>query len=55
MLEKTYNPADVEETLYDEWEQSGSFAADTDSNKAPYNDNDATAQRDGASSISATL
>jgi valyl-tRNA synthetase len=36
MLEKTYNPADVEETLYDEWEQSGSFAADTDSNKAPY-------------------
>ena len=36
MLEKTYNPADVEETLYDEWETAGSFAADTASNQAPY-------------------
>ncbi|NKB45975.1 MAG: valine--tRNA ligase [Alphaproteobacteria bacterium] len=36
MLEKTYNPADVEETLYEEWEAAGSFAADTESNKAPY-------------------
>jgi len=36
MLEKTYNPADVEESLYKEWETAGSFAADTASNKAPY-------------------
>ncbi|MEQ9111329.1 MAG: valine--tRNA ligase [Rhodospirillaceae bacterium] len=36
MLEKTYNPADVEEKLYEEWERSGAFAADTQSNKAPY-------------------
>ncbi len=35
-LEKTYNPADVEEKLYEEWERSGAFAADTESNKAPY-------------------
>ncbi len=36
MLEKTYNPAEVEEKLYGEWEESGAFAADTQSNKAPY-------------------
>ncbi len=36
MLEKTYNPAEVEEKLYGEWEQSGAFTADTQSNKAPY-------------------
>lgn len=36
MLEKSYNPADVEESLYNEWERSGAFAADTESNKAPY-------------------
>ncbi|MGB1877031.1 MAG: valine--tRNA ligase, partial [Rhodospirillaceae bacterium] len=36
MLEKTYNPTDVEECLYDEWEQTGAFAADTGSNNAPY-------------------
>ena len=36
MLEKTYNPAEVEESLYDEWDRTGVFAADTGSNKAPY-------------------
>jgi valyl-tRNA synthetase len=36
MLEKTYNPTEVEEKLYEEWERSGAFAADTSSNKAPY-------------------
>ena len=36
MLEKTYNPAEVEETLYSDWEKSGSFAADTGSSKVPY-------------------
>lgn len=35
-LDKTYNPTDVEEKLYNEWEQAGAFAADTESNKAPY-------------------
>lgn len=35
-LDKTYSPADVEEKLYEEWEQAGAFAADTKSNKAPY-------------------
>lgn len=35
-LDKTYNPAEVEEKLYNEWEQAGAFAADTESNKAPY-------------------
>ena len=28
MLEKTYHPAAVEETLYDRWERSGAFAAE---------------------------
>ncbi len=36
MLEKTYNPADVEERLYDVWEQAGVFAADPSSTAAPY-------------------
>ena len=36
MLEKTYNPADVEGRLYDKWEKSGTFAADPASSAAPY-------------------
>ncbi|MCC9622777.1 valine--tRNA ligase [Thalassospira sp. MA62] len=36
MLEKTYNPADVEGRLYDKWEKSGAFAADPASKADPY-------------------
>jgi valyl-tRNA synthetase len=36
MLDKTYRPAEVEPRHYEQWEQSGAFAAHTDSNKAPY-------------------
>ena len=36
MLDKKYDPAEVEESLYGEWEESGAFAADVDSNKAPF-------------------
>lgn len=36
MLEKTYNPADVEGRLYDKWEKSGTFAADPASSADPY-------------------
>jgi valyl-tRNA synthetase len=36
MLEKTFTPADVEPRHYARWEQSGAFAAHTDSNRQPY-------------------
>ncbi len=36
MLEKTFNPQDVEANHYAEWERSGAFAADPLSNAAPY-------------------
>lgn len=36
MLEKTFQPAEVEKKHYDAWEKSGAFAAHVTSNKAPY-------------------
>jgi valyl-tRNA synthetase len=36
MLDKTFEPAVVEPRCYALWEGSGAFAADPDSNKAPY-------------------
>ena len=36
MLEKTYRPAEVEEKHYRLWEESGAFAANTESNGKPY-------------------
>ncbi len=36
MLDKTFEPADVERRCYAQWEASGAFAADPDGNKAPY-------------------
>ena len=36
MLDKTYNPADVETAIYDKWEKSGAFACNPDSDKEPY-------------------
>ena len=36
MLDKTYNPADVETVIYDKWEKSGAFACNPDSDKEPY-------------------
>src|ERR1700756_4109258 len=36
MLDKTYNPAEVEEALYAAWEHAGDFAAHPDSGKRPY-------------------
>ncbi|TAK98805.1 MAG: valine--tRNA ligase [Rhodospirillaceae bacterium] len=36
MLDKTYNPAQVEEALYAAWEQAGVFAAHPESGKRPY-------------------
>ncbi len=36
MLDKTFEPAVVEPRCYALWEASGAFAADPDSNKAPY-------------------
>jgi valyl-tRNA synthetase len=36
MLDKTFEPAAVERRRYAEWEASGAFAADPDSNKLPY-------------------
>ena len=36
MLEKTYSPAEVEEKHYRLWEESGAFAAKTESNGKPY-------------------
>src|SRR5262249_797663 len=36
MLEKTYNPQDVEERLYRDWEQSGVFRAGRKPDPKPY-------------------
>ena len=36
MLDKTYNPAEIETRLYEGWERRGSFACDPDSNATPY-------------------
>ncbi|HYD19751.1 MAG TPA: valine--tRNA ligase [Patescibacteria group bacterium] len=36
MLDKTFESKDVEKKHYQQWEQSGVFAADVKSNKAPY-------------------
>jgi valyl-tRNA synthetase len=36
MLEKTFNPAEVEAKHYAKWEAEGAFAADTNSNAKPY-------------------
>ena len=36
MLEKTYNPSEVEDDLYQSWEQAGDFAAYPDSSAPPY-------------------
>jgi len=36
MLEKTYQPKEVESRIYAEWEKSGGFASDVNSNQAPY-------------------
>ena len=36
MLDKTYNPAEIEPRLYEGWERSGAFAADPTSNAQPF-------------------
>lgn len=36
MLEKTFNPSDIEQPRYNKWESSGAFAADADSDAIPY-------------------
>ncbi len=36
MLNKTYHPADVEERIYQQWEEQGCFACDPSSEKEPY-------------------
>ncbi len=36
MLDKTYRPSEVEPKHYERWENSGAFAAHTDSSKTPY-------------------
>jgi valyl-tRNA synthetase len=36
MLDKTYDPREIEARLYPEWEQSGAFRAHPDSAKPPY-------------------
>src|ERR687895_1640983 len=36
MLDKTYDPKEIEARLYPEWEQSGAFRAHPESPKAPY-------------------
>ncbi len=36
MLDKTYNPAEIEPRLYEGWERSGAFAAEPGSNAQPY-------------------
>ncbi len=36
MLDKTYRPKRVEERIYADWEQSGSFGANVESNRTPY-------------------
>src|SRR5215475_11137937 len=36
MLDKTYDPSEIEPRLYQGWEREGAFAADPDSNAVPY-------------------
>ena len=36
MLDKTYDPKEIEARRYPEWEQSGAFKAHPDSAKPPY-------------------
>jgi valyl-tRNA synthetase len=36
MLDKTYNPSEIEPRLYDGWEKAGAFACDPNSNARPY-------------------
>jgi len=36
MLDKTYDPKEIEARLYPEWEKSGAFRADPASSKPPY-------------------
>ena len=36
MLDKTYNPAEIEPKHYQDWEKSGVFAADEGSSEKPY-------------------
>ena len=35
-MQKTYNPKDFEDRIYADWEQSGYFRAEVDSNKVPF-------------------
>ena len=35
MLDKTYNPAEIEPRLYEGWERSGAFAADPGPTRSP--------------------
>ena len=39
MLEKTYNPQDIEQRIYEAWEQSGAFKAGADESKSEPSDN----------------
>jgi valyl-tRNA synthetase len=36
MLDKTYNPSEIEPRLYEGWERTGSFACDPNSNAQPF-------------------
>ena len=36
MLDKTYNPSEIEPRLYEGWERAGAFACDPGSNATPY-------------------
>jgi valyl-tRNA synthetase len=36
MLDKTYNPAEIEPRLYEGWERAGAFACDPNANVTPY-------------------
>ena len=36
MLEKTFDPSDIEESRYQKWESSGAFRANVESNATPY-------------------
>ncbi|HET7882809.1 MAG TPA: valine--tRNA ligase, partial [Acetobacteraceae bacterium] len=36
MLDKTYDPSEIEPRLYEGWERAGAFACDPNSNAAPY-------------------
>ncbi len=36
MLDKTFTPQDIETTHYEQWEENGAFAAQPESNRAPF-------------------